>query len=330
MIIKNFEIKNYIEKKNIFLIYGSNEGLKDEIVANLSKGYSRENIFRYTEKEILINLENFYNELYSQSFFDKKKVILIDNATDKLRNEIETIITKNISDVLLVLISNSLEKKSKIRNLFEKEEKLICVPIYKDDSRTLLNIAYSFFKSKKIIISTECLNLIVERSSEDRKNLRNEIIKIENFIGDKKKISLVELSKLTNLAENYSINKVVDLSLAKNAKQTLRALNENIFTTEDVIIIIRSFLTKSKRLLKLNNELEKKGSIDQVIASTKPPIFWKDKDIVKKQMQSWTKKNIESLIENINYIELLVKKNSNSSINILQDFIIEQTLKTNN
>ena len=90
-----------------------------------------------------------------------------------------------------------------------------------------------------------------------------------------KKIDIGELTKLTNLSENYDIGKVIDLSLAKNSKQTMRALNENIFTKEDTIIIIRSFLKKSKRLLKLLSELEETKNIDQVISSTKPPIFGK-------------------------------------------------------
>ena len=139
-----------------------------------------------------------------------------------------------------------------------------------------------------------------------------------------------DLIKLTNLSENHSINKIVDLSLAKNTKQTLRALNENIFSAEDVIIIIRSYLIKSKRLLKLTEELEKNKNIDQVITTFKPPVFWKDKEIVKKQMRIWTKDKVKILIKNINDTELLLKKNTNLSINILKNFIIEQSSISNN
>ena len=191
-------------------------------------------------------------------------------------------------------------------------------------------IARNFFNEKKIKISSEAINLIIQRSSEDRKNLRNELHKIENFTAKKKKVDFDDLIKLTNLAENHSINKIIDYSLAKNSKQTLQALNENIFTSEDVIIIIRSFLIKSKRLLKLTEELEKNNNIDQVITMFKPPIFWKEKDIVRKQMTFWTKDKVIKLINKINSTELLLKKNTSSSLNILRNFIIEQSLETSN
>ncbi len=330
MIIKNYEIKNYIDKNNFFLIYGQNQGLKEEIIINFSAKYLRESVFKYYEKEILSDSENFYNNVLSQSFFDKEKLILIENISDKFLSEIKNILDKKISDITIILISSNLEKKSKIRSYFEKEKKLITIPVYKDDKKTLFNIAHSFFKLKKINISTESINLIIDRSSEDRKNLKNELDKIESFIGSKKKINFEDLEFLTNLTENYDINKVIDLTLAKNKKQTIKALNESIFSQEDVIIIIRSFLIKSKRLLKLTQELEKNKNIDQVIANSKPPIFWKDKDLVKNQLQNWTNFKVKKLIKKINNIELLIKKNSTSSLNILQDFIIEQSSKFNN
>tara|TARA_X000000368_G_scaffold413566_1_gene401858 strand:+ start:1947 stop:2939 length:993 start_codon:yes stop_codon:yes gene_type:complete len=330
MIIKNYEITKFIDQNQIFLIYGENEGLKEDIILNFTSKYSKESIIKYSEKEVQENLTDFYNNILSQSFFDTKKLILISEVTDKLKNEIEIILSKNITDVSIILISKILEKKSNLRNMFEKDKKLICIPVYKDDHKTLLNIASNFFRQKKIIISVESLNLIIERSSEDRKNLKNELYKIENFIGNKKKIDISELVKLTNLAENHSINKMVDLTLAKNTKQTLRTLNENILSSDDVFIIIRTFLIKSKRILKLAEELEKNKNVDQVISTYKPPVFWKEKDIVKKQMSVWTKEKVKILIKNINNIELLMKKNASSSINILRDFIIEQSSISNN
>ena len=330
MIIKSFELeKLFSSNLNIHLIYGNNEGIKQDIISNFyTKNYKGE-ILKYDEQEILNNKNEFISSILTKSLFESKKLIIISRGTDKLTNIIVELLERKEIETKIIIKCSNLEKKSKLRNLFEKDKNLICVAVYKDDHRVLLNFANSFFKSKKIDISTESINLIIERSSEDRKNLRNELKKIDCFIGNKKKIDFDDLIKLTNLSENHSINKIVDISLAKNTRETLRVLNENIFSTDDVIIIIRSYLIKSKRLLRLTTELEKIKNVDQVISASKPPIFWKDKDVVKKQLKIWDKESTIALIQNINEVELQLKKNTGSALNILQNFIIEQSLKPN-
>ena len=136
--------------------------------------------------------------------------------------------------------------------------------------------------------------------------------------------------RLTNLAENYDVSELIDSCLSKNKNKTIRILNENNYSLEDCIIIIRSFLIKSKRLFKLCKEMKDKRNIDLVISNFKPPIFWKDKEVVKQQVQNWSYENVEKLIYEINEIELLIKKYSNNSINILLNFIIEQSNKISN
>ena len=192
------------------------------------------------------------------------------------------------------------------------------------------NIANTYFKEKKIPISQETINILVTRSRGDRLNLNNEITKIENFTKSKKIINVDDILKLTNLAENYSVNELVDSCLAKNSKKTINILNENNYSTEDCILIIKTFLIKAKRLNKLKSQTKENENIDQLITSFKPPIFWKDKEIIKEQVKNWTLKKVENLIYKINEIELLIKKNSSNSINILFDFIITQSNKTNN
>ena len=167
--------------------------------------------------------------------------------------------------------------------------------------------------------------MIVDRSNEDRKNLKNELFKIESYIINQKKIKIDDIIKLTNLSENHSITNLVDNCLAKNKKKTSYILNENNYTNEDSIIIIRTFLVKAKRLLKLTAESKKNKNLDTVISSFKPPIFWKEKEIIKSQLKNWTTDTVEKLIYEINQVELLIKKNSQSSLNILSDFILRNT-----
>ena len=325
MIIKSFELnKINLKKNNIFLLYGENEGLKNDIIKNYFYNKFSNNIYRYEEKEILNDQELFFNNIMSKSFFDDKKLIIISRTSDKILNTIEIILEKNIEDIKIIINSGILDKRSKIRTFFEKNKYTICMPLYADNNQTLSSITNNFFKEKKIPISQEIINLIVNRSRGDRQNLNNELIKIENYVLNKKKVDINEILKLTNLAENYDISELTDNCLAKNPSKTINILNENNYATEDCILIIRTLLIKAKRIFKIQTEINKNKKIDEIISTYKPPIFWKDKDIVKKQIRSWSLKNIENLIYKINEIELLIKTNSTNSISILSDFIIRQ------
>ena len=154
--------------------------------------------------------------------------------------------------------------------------------------------------------------------------------KIESFSLSKKNINLQEIIKLTNLADNYTASELIDHSLAKNTRKTLSILNENNYSDEDNIIIIRTLLSKLKRLVKIYELVDEKNTIDQVISSFKPPIFWKDKPLVTQQIKSWSKNGLKNLIFESNEIELLIKKNSNIAKNIISDFIINNSKKINN
>ena len=435
MIIKSYELnKINLKKNNIYLLYGENEGLKNKVINDIFKEFSN-NAYKYDEKEILDNKENFFNSVLSKSFFETKKFIMILRSTDKIVSVIEDVLEKITNDTKIILLAGILEKKSKLRLLFEKNKNIVCIPFYSDNDQTLSSIASSYFKERKIPVSQEIINLLVARSRGDRLNLNNEITKIENFINNKKKININDILKLTNLAENYSVNELVDSCLAKKTKlrllfeknkniicipfyadnkqtlsniansyfkekkipisqeiinllvarsrgdrlnlnneiikienfvnnkkninindilkltnlaenysvtelvdnclakrtaKTINILNENNYSAEDCILIIKTFLIKANRLNKLHNQTKDNKNIDQVITSFKPPIFWKDKEIVKEQIKNWSIERIENLIYKINEIELLIKKNSTNALNILFNFIVTESNKTNN
>ena len=330
MIIKSYEINKIINnKKNIYLFYGENEGYKNEIIKKFFEINFLKKIYRYDEKEILENKENFYNSILTKSFFENEKLIIISRATDKIKDIVEEIIEKKVTDITIVLNANLLEKKSKLRNFFEKNKDVVCTPFYSDNSQTLTAIANHFFRKDKISISQETINLLVERCRGDRQNLYNEFNKIESYIKNKKNINIYEVLKLTNLAENYNVSELADSCLAKNSKKTINILNENNYSVEDCILIVKTILIKSKRLLNIIKEMKNNKNADEIISSYKPIIFWKDKEIIKQQTKNWSLKRLKNLIYSINDIELLIKKNSNNSINILSDFIINQS-KTNN
>ena len=214
--------------------------------------------------------------------------------------------------------------------MFEKKKEFVCIPFYADNYQSLNYILINFFKRVKIQVSQEIINILINRANGDRQNLKNEIDKIENFLIGRKKINLEEIMKLTNMSNNNNYSELVDNCLAKNERKIINMINENIFSYEDTIIIIRTFLTKAKRLLKINNETKFKSNLDEVIKSIKPPVFWKDIELVKQQIKNYNSEKTEKLINTINDTEILIKKNSVNSVKILLDFILGQSKKISN
>jgi DNA polymerase-3 subunit delta len=329
MILKSFEInKINLNISNLILFYGKNEGLKIEALNILIK--DKNIISYYEEKEILDNENNFIETILSKSLFDPQKFIVIKRATDKILKMIENLHQKNLEDTTIVLNSESLEKKSKLRSFFEKNKSLTCVPFYPDNDQTLSKLAYNFLREKKISISSSNINLIVNKCSGDRKTLINELQKIELFSKNGKQINSDNISKLINLSENHNISELVDNCLAQNKRKIISILNENNFSNEDCIMIVRSFIIKSKKLLALSKTFETNKNIDLTISSAKPPIFWKEKEITKQQILMWSSKNIKQLIYSLSETELQIKKNINNSINLITDFILFQSSSVTN
>ncbi len=329
MILKYYNLDNkLLEKGNIFLLYGDNEGLKKEVIKKISKDTQ---ILTYDEKQILNDQNEFFESTLTKSLFEPQKIIVIKRATDKLLNVIEEIFRKNLEDITIIINTNSLEKKSKLRTFFEKEKKLFCIAFYPDNEQTISKLAYDFLRKRNISISPSDINSIALKCNGDRENLFNELKKIESYSKSGKKLTSENIFKLTNMIENYSISELVDSCLVKNEKKIQRILNENNFSNEDCVIITRTFLIKAKKILILSKNYEESKNIDVTISSAKPPIFWKDKEITKQQVFKWSPDKIKELIYKISELELLVKKNINNSLNLITDFIIYQSSqKTNN
>ena len=329
MIIKSYEVnKINPEIHNLLLFYGKNEGLKNHITKNIIKNTN--NIHNYDEKEVLDNEHNFIDNILTKSLFDEKKLIIIKRSTDKILKIIESLKSEKLEDITIIINADNLEKKSKLRSFFEKNKETICIAFYPDNDQTLSKLAYDFLKNKKISISQSSINLIINKCNGDREALYNELNKIDLYTQNGKKITTEDIMKITNLIENHSVSELVDNCLAKNNKKIINILNENNFNNEDCMLIARSLLNKSKRILHLVKEFQNNKNIELTISSAKPPIFWKDKEITKQQIKYWRPENIKDLIYKLTDIELLIKKNVNNSINLITDFILEQSSSKSN
>ena len=329
MILKSYEtnkINTNIQK--FILFYGKNDGAKHEAISKVISNNNKK-ILTYDEKQILDDNELLFNNLLSDSLFDEEKIIVINRASDKIFKIINDLTEKNTT-TSIIINSEILEKKSKLRSLFEKEKKLICVPFYPDNEQTLSKLAYNFLKENKVTISQSNINLIVNKCDGDRGVLKNELNKIVSYSLSNKKLTTEKILKLINLINNYSISELVDSCLVKNQKKTINILNENNINNEDTIIIIKTFINKLKKIIILSTDYQINKNLEKTISNAKPAIFWKDREITKQQIVRWTPEDIKQLIYKLGELELLIKKNINNSINLITDFILDQTLSNTN
>lgn len=323
MIIKRFELnRNKINEFEIFLLYGKNEGLQNEIIGlHLIKDFDGE-IIRYDESEFLKSKEMIISELLNKSLFESRKILLISRVTEKILNSIYEITEKDVTDLKIILKSGILEKKSKLRNFFEKESNLAIIPFYEDDYKSLSIIVNDFMIKNKIKLSRESINLLVTRASGDRENLKTELNKILNYSYSNNKIRFEHVQKLTNLSENFAVGELADSYLSKNIKNVSKILNENNYSDEECILILRTILSKSKRLLTIIEKYNETEDMEDTLSKIKPPIFWKEKENVKTQVFKWKIKDLKRNIYKISEIEHLVKSNSKNSLNLVSDFIV--------
>lgn len=327
MILKSYEINRNLKnlvKYNLFLLYGENEGLKKDIRENIKTEINKKEtnieLLSLYENDIVENEENFYNSIFSGSLFSNRKIITISNGSDKIIKQIENIIDKFPNNVALIIFGNVLEKKSKLRILFEKNNSTLCVPCYLDNEKDLEYIAINEFKKNNISTSREIINLLIEKSNNDRINLKNEIEKIKSFTLNKKKLEISDLKNLINFSGEYKSDGLINECLCGNISQYKKILSELYTNTINHIFLLRIMNSKIQRLLSMKESQNEFVDLDSLLNTYKPPIFWKDKPIVKKQLRIWKAENLRKIIQEINETELTCKKNPQISKIIFFNF----------
>ena len=337
MIIKSYEVqknKSNLSKYNFFLLYGENLGLKKDIrkfiKTGIEQGSNNAEILFLYEDEILDDEENYYNLIYTGSLFSNKKIITIYEATDKIIKKISDIYDKYPENVFLIIFSGILEKRSKLRNFFEVNKKAICIPCYLDSEKDLEVIAQLELKKNNIILSQEAINLLIEKSNSDRNNLRNEIGKIHSYSLNKKKLELTDIISLINFSGDYKSDIFINECLCGNITQYKKIISELYVNTVNQILLLRILSNKIQRLIKIKAKENKSNNVDNLINAIKPTVFWKEKPLLKKQLSIWSLNNLNKIIDEINNIELLCKKNPQISKVIFFNFFSKICKKANN
>ena len=318
MILKSFLIEKNISQLNEYdvnLVYGENLGLKDDIKSAVKIHFKDYEQISFNQDEIIRNNKLLNEQIYNVSLFSKKKIIFLNEISDKIRDLLIEFIEKPNLDVKIFLFAQNLEKKSLIRRLFEKEKKLGIVACYQDNERTLAD-----YIRKKLEgyngLTQQIVNFIINNSGLDRKTISNEIDKIKSLFLDKK-IKIEKLPELLNNNNNLDFNDVRDSCLEGNREKLNNNLSNVIFQNENSYFYLSVLITRIEKLIKLNDELKIEKSLERAIDKIKPPVFWKDKPIFLKQIRIWNKKKLIDAKKMLFDTEINIKKNGNSNNTIL-------------
>ena len=336
MILKSYEIQKKISdllKYNLFLTYGENTGLKKDIKDIIKYSLKKKNpdveIISFYETDVLEKEDNFYNAVYSGSLFSSKKIITVNNVTDKFIKIIEDILEKK-TDSILIIESGILEKKSKLRSLFEKNTNTICIPCYLDNDRDLEIIARDILKKNNIILNRETINLLVEKSNQDRENIKNEIEKIKSYSYEKKKINLDEIKSIINFSGEHKSDVLINECLCGNISQFKKITSQLYLNSINQIFLLRILSNKIERLIKMKEFEKDYKNIDNLVNEIKPAIFWKEKPVIKKQLSLWNFIELKKVFNEISNIEFLCKKNPQLSTILSFNFFNGICKKANN
>ena len=320
MIYKSYVIENNINllKSNLSLFYGENLGLIDDFKTQIKENNKKNNIINYQQDDILKNKENFYNNVFNISLFEEQKFFFINQATDKIL-EIIAEIEERIGNQKFYFFADRLEKKSKLRDYFEKSKIHSVIPCYEDNEMTIKKIIINSLKGFGGL-TNENINIITENCGLNRSKLRNEIDKIKIFF-NKKDLEKNNLEKLLNIKSNSNFDHLKDEALNGNQRATNRLLSDTVFEPERNMLYISSINYRLQRILEIKNLLQT-TNLETAISKIKPPVFWKERPFLISQAKKWSLSKINEILDRSHNLEIRIK--SNSQIN--QTLLVKKLL----
>ena len=324
MIYKSYLLEENFEPFNnlkIFLFYGENQGLKKEFKKKLRIQNKSQEIISLLQDEIIKNKNILVNEINNKSLFNEKKIIFIDQTNDKIVDIVDEII-KDIQDDKIFLFSDILEKKSKLRNYFEKSKSCGITACYQDNEITVRKIITKRLNGYQGL-TNQIINLIIQNTGLDRNKVNNEIDKIISCFKDKN-INLEKTELLLNIRTNEDFNLLKDEALKGNKINTNRLLSDTIFEIENNIYYLSSINQRINKLNEIESMKQENSNIESVISNLKPAVFWKDKPILIQQSKKWNKKKLQTALKKTYNTEIEIKSNTSIRKDLLiKNLIIE-------
>ena len=310
MILKSFEIEKNIKillRYRIILIYGENIGLKESFKGKIISLFKDKEIVKLYNEDISKNKDIIINEAKNISLFTKDKVIIFNQASDKILSDIQYIL-RNENQTKIILFADILEKKSKLRSFFEKEKTIALIPCYNDNEITLRRLVQSELKDYKNL-NSDVVTMVINYSNLDRKNIMSNLEKIKIYF-EKKILSQDELETLLNSDRNELFENIRDAALSGDKSRLNGLFNNFVFNKEETFLYLNAINQRLIKIKEIQDQNAVHNNLELTFNKMRPPIFWKDKPTYMKLLKKWDKKRVLEAIIYLGKIEKEIKYNS--------------------
>ena len=331
MILKSYLVENNLSSighYNAVVFYGENDGLKEDFKNKIKILHKDTEIITFFQEDILNDKDILFNNIVNKSLFNLKKIIIINEVSDKIFSCLEEILDKINKDLRIYIFCNLLDKKSKIRNSFEKKSDLGIIPCYPDNERTLINYTNNLMRDFQGVTS-EVVNHIIQNSNLDRKIIKSELIKIKGLFTDKK-IDKKKVSELLNTKLGNNFESIRDATILGDKKKVNKLIGEIEFLDNDTFLYINQLAARISKLIEIKHISKTTKDDELAIESIKPKVFWKDKPMYSAQIKKLSILKLEAILEKIGNTEVLMKTNSQIRNDILvKNLLINICLQVN-
>ena len=339
MIIKDYKFQEFIDnipfEKKVFLLHGT---------LNSKIWYFRKLLEfklvgpRALEKMKLIFIDKsliqkdkslLLNEIKTRSFFGDKKVIVVNDITDKDSTFIKEILENfDPEDHYLILTGGYLSQNSKIRKLIEKNLKSCSTGFYPSElsEREIQNQLDSY----KINVSD---NLAIKKlrdlsSIYDFLEFKQELRKLYLFKSfDKKPLSQEEIENVFSVEISSNEKKLFDFLLEKKDSFIVDFFSNYSGEIKNP----SSFLLNATNQFNVLHRMVTTEDISfSFLKKVWPPILGKNKDKFIRNMKIWKKSSIEEALFILRETELKIRKNSKLSTKRIISFAFLNICLLNN
>ncbi len=307
-------VKNPDAKARVILIYGPESGLMKErsgiigktVVADLNDPF---NAVTLSADKLIDDPARLMDEAMAMSMLGGARLIKIEDAGDTLSPLIKDYLQNPSAQNLVIIEAGELGTKSPLRALIEKAANAAALPCYVEDERDLTGIIRETLKDAGWSIDQDALGLLASALVGDRLRARNELEKLIIYKGaDKTAVSLDDVQACTGGAGAQTLDKFVYSVTGSKPDAVLMSFQIMIQEGVPLIVILRSLQNHFRRLHVVKARVERGEALEFVMKSLQPPVFWKQEDMFKSQIRSWSLSGLARTLQKLSELEASCKK----------------------